>query len=457
MAIDGIALEQTVIGHALNSSACYQLFVSEVAWDDFSAQNHQVIAFCLKQMGSLGIQKPDEDTFQLVVESFPGSEKDYGGAQYIRELKTAFIEPTDNYQSFIERLKLQSAKTRVSEKHTKNLLRICNDPRSSYSELRSVLNEIQEDVEKSNSASFGFKDTTELGNQYLNHLESRKDFKFYTTGFTELDSLLSEGFAPKQISVMAGFTGMAKSTVAMNMAHRIAVQGTCTALFSMESTDMSMMDKMVSTLAQIPLKRLKKEVKELTTTELSNIESAILEIQKLPILINDQASMSIDGMLYQLQSARRRGYDPRVVFIDLFGKIEDVDTGDNLATRIQREMKRMRVLAKSMDIHFVCIVQIGRQGFGRQAGGRIRRPTLIDIKNANAYAEEANLVLLLHRNKYYLPNLPDDILEIDVAKQRDGEANTRAYFEIFPDRSTIMDTDKRPHDFIENEEGQRGD
>jgi replicative DNA helicase len=153
-------------------------------------------------------------------------------------------------------------------------------------------------------------------------------------------------------------------------------------------------------------------------------------------------------MLYQLQSAKRRGYDPKVVFIDLFGKIEDVDTGENLATRIQRECKRMRVLAKELDIHFVLVVQVGRQGFGRQKGGRIKRPTLIDIKNANAYGEEANLVLLLHRNKYYIDTLEDDILEIDIAKQRDGEANIKVYFEMFADTSTIMDTDKRPSDMM---------
>jgi replicative DNA helicase len=457
MAIDGIALEQTVLGHALNDSACYQLFISDVQWKDFGAQNHQVIAFCLQRMGAIGIQRPDEDTFQLVVDLFPGEEKDYGGAEYLRELRAAFAEPTQNYQSFVERLKLQAAKIRISESHVKDLLRICNDPKTGATDLRNVLNGLHEDVERANSSSFQFKDSTELGTEYLTYIESRKSFQFYTTGFAELDGLLAEGFAPKQITVMAGFTGMAKSTVAINMAHRIAVKGIGTAVFSMESTDMSMMDKLVSTLTQIPLRRLKKEVAELTDQEKGNIQSAINQIAKVPILINDQASMSVDGMLYQLQSARRRGYDPKVVFIDLFGKIEDVDTGDNLASRIQKEMKRMRVLAKTLDIHFVCVVQIGRQGFGRQRGGRIKRPTLIDIKNANAYAEEANLVLLLHRNKYYLPDLPDDILEIDVAKQRDGESNTRAFFEIFPDRSTIMDTDKRPHDFLQQEDGQNGD
>jgi replicative DNA helicase len=286
----------------------------------------------------------------------------------------------------------------------------------------------------------------ELGQRYMTNLDDRANRQFYTTGFTDLDEHLTEGFAPKKITTLAGFTGMAKSTVAINMAHRIAVQGIGTAVFSMESTDISMLDKLVSTLTQIPSNKLKKESATLTREEKVNIERAVKQVGELPMLINDQASISIDNMLYQLQSAMRRGYNPKVIFIDLFGKIEDVDTGENLATRIQRECKRMRVLAKQLDVHFVLVVQVGRQGYGRQRGGRIKRPTLIDIKNANAYAEESDLVMLVHRNKYYMEELEDDILEVDIAKQRDGEANVKVYFEMFADTSTIMGTDKLPHD-----------
>ena len=455
MVADGITLEQTVLGHALNDTACYQLFLSEVDWEHFAAPNHKVLAYCIKQMGHLGIRQPDEDSFQLVVAGYPGEEdKDYGGAEYLRSLQAAFLQPTDNYQHFVDRLKLQAAKNRIGGDRLKSLTRICNDPAATVDDLRDVVTQLQSDLEVANTSGFQFKNTEQLGADYLQNLDDRKTLEFFTTGFPDLDEHLAEGFAPGQITVMGGFTGMAKSTVAINMAHRIAVQGIGTALFSMESTDMSMMDKVVSTMTQIPLHRLKKEAAELTEQEMGAITQVVAELRGLPLLINDQASLSIDGMLYQLQSARRRGYDPKVIFIDLFGKIEDVDTGDNLATRIQKEMKRMRVVAKTLEVHPVCIVQIGRSGFGRQRGGRIRRPTIIDIKNANAYAEEANLLLLLHRNKYYLPDLEDDILEIDIAKQRDGEANIKVYFEMFADRSTIMDTDKTPHDVMAGGDGE---
>ena len=459
MVADGITLEQTVLGHALNDDACYNLFISELEYTSFSAPNHKVLAFCLKQMGAMGIRKPDEDAFQLVVNNYPDEDdKDYGGAEYLRSLQAAFLTPTDNYQIFVDRLKLQAAKAQVNNLILKRGAKICNDPTSTTADLHKLVSEMHEVVEGANTSGFLFKDTVQLAEEYLTEIEDRDSRPFHSCGFDALDEHLAEGFAPKQISVMAGFTGMAKSTVAINMAHRLAVQGVGVALFSMESSDMSMMDKVVSTLTQIPLTRLKKESADLNDQERESIARAANDISTLPLLINDQASLTLDGMLYQLEASRRRGYDPKVVFIDLFGKIEDVDTGDNLATRIQKEMKRLRVLAKTLGIHFVAIVQIGRQGFGRQRGGRIRRPTIIDIKNANAYGEEANLVILLHRNKYYLQDLEEDILEVDIAKQRDGEANIKVYFEFFPDTSTIMNTDRVPHDVANpNEAGGQQD
>ena len=123
-----------------------------------------------------------------------------------------------------------------------------------------------------------------------------------------------------------------------------------------------------------------------------------------------------------------------------------MDTGENLASQIQQKCKMMRIMAQELDVHFSLVVQIGRQGWAMRRHGPLRRPVLVDIKNANAYAEEADLVLLLHRNKYYLPDIEDDVLEIHVAKQRDGEAGTVCYLEMFAERATLMATTKRPHD-----------
>jgi len=444
---DGILLEQTVLGHAVNDYECFQLFAQDVDHSDFSAPNHRVLAFCIKRMAEMGIKLPDEDSFQLVVAGYPEDDKDYGGAEYVRMLKQGFSAPTDSYSHFIGRLKLNAVKAEIGKKHLEGILKAINNPTATASDVRSALDSAVASLESIDVAGFGLSDSKEMALHYVRELDNRATRPFYTTGLPALDEVLTEGFAPSKITVMAGFTGMAKSTTAATMLHRVAVRGIGTAIFSMEAQREGVWDKLVSSLTQIPLVRLKKEAGNLSVDERGRIDRAVQDLAELPILINDRASMSMADIRHQLLAAQRRGHDPKVIFIDLFGKLEDVDTGGDQAAKIQMKIKMMRVMAQELDVHFVLLVQIGRQGFGRTRSGSIKRPTLIDIKNSNAYAEEPDLVLLLHRNKYYDRDLDDDILEICVAKQRDGESDITRYFEIFPDRSTIMSTHKFPNDF----------
>jgi len=442
----GVTLEQTVLGHALNDPECFQLFTQECEAVDFNVPNHKVLAHCLIQIAARGMSQADEDTLQLVVASYPEEEKDYGGAEYVRTLKSGFQERTGNYGQIVIALKLQSAKTVIGTTHLEKILKAVNNPTASAAHVREALDAAAASLEKVAVTGFDFTDASQMSHLYSQELDARVTRPFYTTGISALDELLTEGFLPKNLTVMAGFTGMAKSTISAAMAHRIACQGIGVGFFSMEMKKESVWDKLVSSLTQIPVLRLKKESAELNTDERSRIERALEDLAEIPLLINDRASMSMSEMRYQILSAKRRSHDLRVIFIDLFGKLEDVDSGENLAAKIQQKCKEMRVMAQELDVHFVMVVQIGRQGYGMTRGGIIRRPILTDIKNANAYAEEPDNVFLLHRNKYYIPDLEDDVLELHVAKQRDGEAGTVCYLEMFADRATLMATHKRPHD-----------
>ena len=446
----GTSLEQTVLGHALNNPDHLQHLALNIGWDDFSADNHKVIAFCMLRAVETGVRTVDEDTVQLFVGGYPGESKEYGGSEYIRLLKQGYQTPTENYETFVASFKLQATKATIGRVDIEAILRSINNPLSRVIDVQEAIDKASTRLESVRATGFDFYRMDELHQQYLDELEDRKTRDFFTTGIPSLDELMTEGFLPKKVTVMAGFTGMAKSTTAIAMAHRIAVKGIGVGFFSMEAPRESVLDKMVSAITQIPTTRLKKEADQLDEVEYGRIDSALASLSKLPMMVNDRASLSMDDMRYLIRAAQSKGNDIKVVFVDLFGKLEDVDTGKDLASTIQKKIKEMRVLAQELKVHFVLLVQVGRDGYGGGAnGGKIKRPTIINLKNSNAYAEEPDNVLLLHRNKYYQPELDDDILEIGVAKQRDGEANTVCYLEMFADRGTILATAKRPHDMAQ--------
>lgn len=445
--IDNIVeIEQALLGHALNWPECFLEFNAEIDWRYFTVPNHKILAFCLQKLGKLGVKKPDEDSFLLVVSFYPEQNKDFGGVKYIRELKNAFNVKTENYKYFINQFKLSSVKSYIGNSKLEPFMKVLNNPKTTASQIRSCLSEMINEVNRIDVHEHRLVVLSDLEDKYKHELDERINRKFYTTGIEQLDLKLTEGFPPGKLSVIAGFTGMAKSTLVANMAHRIAVKGIGSAIFSLESPDVNVIDKIVSTITRIPTKKLMKGAKDLSYNDMQSISNAWNTLRGLPLYISHKPSITIDNMCYQIENVKQSNKSIDVVFIDLFGKLEDVDTGENLAQIIQRECKRMRIVANELNVHFIMVLQIGRSGYGL-SGTKIKRPSLVSIKNANAYAEECDLVLLLHRNKYYLPDLDHpDILEIDIAKQRYGSANEKVYLEADLSTSTLRPTSIFPHD-----------
>src|SRR3972149_4841663 len=104
------------------------------------------------------------------------------------------------------------------------------------------------------------------------------------------------------------------------------------------------------------------------------------------------------------------------MYIDLFGKLDDVNYENNLANSIENKMRLTRMLARKHNVHICCVVQMRRYfDMNRIRPNKpIPRPALDKIKNSNAFAKEADLIFFLHRNRYYKPDLPNDILEVMI-------------------------------------------
>jgi replicative DNA helicase len=440
-------LEQIVLGHALVRPECFADFVESVGVDDFANPQHKVLAYAMLQVHNAGSNLPDEDSIAYSSTTYPGVDKNYGGSTYYRSLVESFPTPPESYQFFTDQLKTSTLKRNIAEGAMQKMLASLNNPNSTLTELTESADEIMSMIGSRKAADSRTISAADLANGYMEFLQTRADSPFATTGIPSLDKELTDGFLPTKLTVMAGFTGTGKSTLAINMAHRIAAQGQGVMMFSMESQASSLMDKMIGAITQIPTKRLKKESKSLNMLELGRINEAAKSIAKIPLWINDRASMSMMQMRTEIITQQRAGNTINTVFVDLFGKLEDVDSGENLPQKIQQKCKEMRVLAQELNVHFVLIVQIGRSGYGGRKTGDPVRPNITNIKNANAYAEEADLVFLLHRMKYYKPELIDDILEICVAKQREGDMNTHAFLELFPETGSLQGTEKKPYGY----------
>jgi len=440
--------EQVILGQALKFPEMCDMFLSHVTWENFLEKKHRAMAWCIITM----VQRQmalDNDSFILVINEFPISEyKSYGGNTYLEKVKSLCLTPNQNYVAHLTKLKNDYIKSTIARDATIRLMQKINDPHASISEIVASVDIIKSSVEENRPVEIDFYYGERLHTHYMNVLRERvTKSKFVTTGFDDLDEDLSEAFAPCNVSVIAGYTGMSKSAFVQNAMIRQAGAGFRTGIASLEMVLSSVLDRQVSIMTQIPSNSIIKRTADLTHEEkllIAQVMNGIKESEM--IFINDKATLNLEQIDTQLTLLNRIGKPLNILYIDLFGKLDDVSVESNLASNIEHKLRLTRAMARKHNIHICCVVQI-RRYFDLNTirpNKPIPKPKLDKIKNSNAFAEEADLVLLLHRDKYYKPELTNDIIEIEIAKQRQGSMGIVKYFEFESECTRIKPTSLRP-------------
>ena len=81
--------------------------------------------------------------------------------------------------------------------------------------------------------------------------------------------------------------------------------------------------------------------------------------------------------------------------------------------------RSIKLLATEFDVPVLCLVQLNRDLKNRPD----KRPCLFDIRESGAIEQDADIVMLLHREGIYNENVSKNLLEVIIAKNRHGESN----------------------------------
>lgn len=439
--------EQLLLANAFNFPLKYEELLLQSSPADFIAHNHKQLAWCLFELKKRKISITDDcECFKLILDDCPYSDAQYEKlVLYTKEIRLAYTTECVNYSEHVSKLKSDSAKAIIKRDQISKLVKLCADPRTSPDDIKEALDEAQEVIEKGRLVETIFKDTKDLNKEYLESLEKRKKGIIVKTCYNSLDKLLTQGFAPGTLSIIAGRPGSGKSAFVANLLLRLSTNEIRTALFSLEMNSVNMYDRILSIRTKIPTNKLIKDPGSLTELETKILHNGLEEFENFPMLISDKATIGIEDLKRQLTLLDKMNKKPQVVFIDLFGKLKDVNVGQDLASKIEQKIQELYEFGKDYQCHFMAVVQIRRDDSATKKN-YTKRPTLKGLKNSGAYEEAADLVMLIHRNKYYDTSLQDDILEISIAKQRMGTTGD-AFFEFDPETCNIAGTDKLPADY----------
>src|SRR5438105_5994743 len=233
------------------------------------------------------------------------------------------------------------------------------------------------------------------------------------TGLTDLDSKMG-GMQPSDLIILAGRPGMGKSALATNVAYNVAkawagevradghlatVNGGIVGFFSLEMSAEQLATRIISEQTGIPSNKIRRG--DIEEADFEKIRDVSVDLQNLPFYVDETGGLSIGQLAARARRLKRlRGLDLLVVdYLQLLqgssrraaeGRVQEV-------TEITTGLK---TLAKELNVPVLALSQLSRQVESRDD----KRPQLSDLRESGSIAQDADVVLFVFREEYYLKN-----------------------------------------------------
>lgn len=265
-------------------------------------------------------------------------------------------------------------------------------------------------------------------------LTERSNAKGLFTQWEDFDRLLTRGFEKSKLSVIAGRTSMGKSFFKTNLIINMCNAGIDVVNICPEQGAASEHDRIDSIMTGVQLKKI---IQIQNNNEETIWESLKLNNERIKnswkYSCIDSKLLTVNGVWSALKKMKRMGRTPEVVFIDLFDRLADVNAAKDRVSTIANKLGEISRIAQGENVHMCLLAQINRNTEGSK---KDHRPSMSDLKDCGQYEADADLIFLLYREGYYNTDVEDNILEVNIAKQRDGVMN-KIYQFMIVDRQTL--------------------
>jgi replicative DNA helicase len=240
------------------------------------------------------------------------------------------------------------------------------------------------------------------------------------TGFFELDDMLN-GLQNGEMIIVAARPSMGKTAIAMNMIEHIAADSRLpAAVFSLEMSKQQLAQRLLCSRGQIDAHKLRKGL--LQSHEYAHLANVVGELAKAPIWVDDSPGLTILDLRAKARRLKLQ-HDVKCIMVD-YMQLMDNPGPDSRQQQISEISRGIKAVARELNIPVIALSQLNRASEGRDG----HRPRMSDLRESGSIEQDADVIMLLHREDYYRmsePDFqPDNIAEIIIAKQRNGPTGT---------------------------------
>ncbi|HYB06159.1 MAG TPA: replicative DNA helicase [Methyloceanibacter sp.] len=268
------------------------------------------------------------------------------------------------------------------------------------------------------------------------------------TGFSDLDRRMG-GLQPSDLIILAGRPSMGKTALATNIAYHVAqsyrrdpdsdvaLDGAVVGFFSLEMSAEQLATRIISEQSEIPSEKIRRG--RIDSNEFDRIVEISQQLQFLPLYIDQTGGITVAQLAARARRLKRQR-DIGLIVVDYLQLLSGSSkrAAEGRVQEVSEITTALKTLAKELHIPVLALSQLSRQVEQRED----KRPQLADLRESGSIEQDADVVLFVFREEYYLerrePNLNTDDhakwrsqmnavtgqAEVIIGKQRHGPTGT---------------------------------
>jgi replicative DNA helicase len=234
------------------------------------------------------------------------------------------------------------------------------------------------------------------------------------TGFVDLDSL-TNGLHPGQLIILAARPALGKSTLGLDICRNASIKhGLSSVIFSLEMSRNEIVMRLLSAEAQIPLHHMRSGT--MSEGDWAKLASKMGTVSEAPLFIDDSPNMTLMEIRAKCRRLKQR-HDLRLVVVDYLQLMTSGKRVESRQQEVSEFSRSLKLLAKELEVPVIAISQLNRGAEQRQD----KRPMLADLRESGSLEQDADVVVLLHREDAYERESPRaGEADFIIAKHRNG-------------------------------------
>ncbi len=408
--------EQSAIGGMLLSTDAVADVLEVVVGADFYVPKHEVIFQAVLALYSRG-----EPTDAITVGdelARTGDVQRAGGEAYLHTL-TNIVPTAANAGYYAQIVAEQAVLRRLVETGT----HIAQMGYEAQGDAMDLLNQAQAEVFgiARESASEDYAPLSEAVTIAIDEMEAASgrdgELTGVPTGFRGLDEL-TNGLHAGQMIIVGARPAMGKSTLALDFARSASVKANMpTIFFSLEMGKSEIAMRLMAAEATISMQDMRKG--RLSPEDWTKIAATRGRINDAPLYIDDSPNMTLVEIRAKCRRLKQK-IGLKLIVIDYLQLMSSGKRVESRQQEISEFSRALKLLAKELAVPVIALSQLNR-GPEQRAD---KRPALSDLRESGSIEQDADIVILLHRESAYDREQPNPDADLIVAKHRAGPTDT---------------------------------